>query len=648
MCGICGIVGPRRITEADIKPMADRLAHRGPDDAGIHLEEGIGFGHRRLSIIDLDGGHQPMANEDETVWITFNGEIYNYQELREQLLRRGHRFETDSDTETIVHLYEEKGEKCVESLRGMFAFAIWDSRAKRLLLARDHLGQKPLYYAIRDESIFFASEIKALLCCNEITAKVNCEALKEYLTLRVIAGTHSMFSGIVKLNPGHTLTFENGRATTRQYWDLSHLPKEHLNEEEAIEAIDEQLRETIRLHLVSDVEVGAFLSGGLDSSLIVALMNQSAVQPIKTFSVGIPYKGFSELPYANAVNDICRTEPFQQDMAPTVKPLLPKVIWHLDEPSDPLAACMFFISEMVRRQVKVVMGGDGGDELFAGYDRYFGNKYVGYYGLLPAAIRAHVLRRVIERIPDGFWYKSLSQRLRWVNEMSFLEGGSRYARSLSYFYFPPHRIKGLCGPVLEREVGDVDGEESVRYYFDRANADDLIDRMLYADYKVRLPNHSVMILDRATMAYGLEARSPFLDHRLTEFAARLPASLKLKGRSLRYIQGRLGLRYLPRRVIYRKKQGFSSALPYLLEGEFRVLFQRFLRRSHLVEAGYLNGATMQHFVDEHLDRKVDHGNRLWLLLNSELWYRMHIEGIGLDQFTAEFHEGGSVVGSAGS
>jgi asparagine synthase (glutamine-hydrolysing) len=625
VCGICGKVNPRGVTREEIQLMTNIMSHRGPDDEGIYVDSTAGLGQRRLSVIDLASGHQPMCNEDASLWITFNGEIYNYQELRDGL-KNCHRFATNSDTEVILHLYEEKREKCVEYLQGMFAFAIWDTKDKSLFLARDHLGQKPMFYVHQGDQLAFASEIKAMLAADPSLRRMNCEALHQYLTLRVIAAPRTMFAQVCKLPPGHILLFKKGHVQIRRYWHLHYDPKFVLSEQDLLDALEQKMLDTVRYHMVSDVPIGAFLSGGLDSSLVVAMMSKLSSQPVKTFSVGVPYQNYSELPFARVVAEQYQTQHFEETIYPSLVRVLPELVWHLDEPSDPLSACMLYISEMTRREVKVVLGGDGGDELFGGYDRYYGNRYVEYFALLPVGLRRHLVSRLLKLMPDGFWYKSLSHKLRWLNQLSFLEGGRRYSQSLAYFYFTSDFRDVLYGDELVRALNHFDPEEAVCGYFESKNANELVDKMLFADSMIRLPDHSVMILDRTTMAYGLEARCPFLDHKLAEFVAQIPSSLKVRGSTLRYIQVKLAERYLPRPLLERKKQGFSSALPYLLADEFRHLFKVFLSDSHLVRDGYLRVEPIRQLLAEHLGRKVDHGNRLWLLCNSEIWYRMLIEG----------------------
>jgi asparagine synthase (glutamine-hydrolysing) len=637
VCGICGIIDPRGVTRETIQAMTDTLSHRGPDDQGIYVDAMAGLGHRRLSIIDLDGGHQPMTNEDGSLWIIFNGEIYNYRKLRERL-EKSHHFASDSDTEVILHLYEEKREKCVEELRGMFAFAIWDAKERSLFLARDHLGQKPLFYAQQGEELAFASEIKALLVRDPSLRRMDCRSLHEYLTLRIIAPPRTMFAVIRKLPPAHTLLFKNGRVMIERYWHLRYEPKLQLTEGDLLNELEARMLETVRYHLVSDVPVGAFLSGGMDSSLVVGMMSKVSSQPVKTFSVGVPYEHYSELPYARMVAEQYQTQHFEESIYPSLVRVLPELVWHLDEPSDPLAACMYYIARMARREVKVVVGGDGGDELFGGYDRYYGNRYVDYYALLPRSVRRHVVPRLLRLMPDGFWYKSLTHKLRWLNQLSFAEGGRRHAKSLGYFYFTEDFRRRLYGDGLRVTLENFDPEAEICAYFESANAHDAVDKMLFADSMIRLPDHSVMILDRTTMAHGLEARAPFLDHKLAEFVAQMPASFKVRGRRLRYIQARLAARYLPAPLVRRGKQGFSSPLPYLLAGEFRHLFKTFLSDSRLVRDSYLREEPIKQLLAEHLQRKVDHGNRLWLLCNAEIWYCMAIQGWTKEQIQERLSE----------
>jgi asparagine synthase (glutamine-hydrolysing) len=616
--------------------MLQALQHRGPDDEGVYRADGVALGQRRLSIIDVAGGHQPLGNEDGTVWVVCNGEIYNYQLLRRELEEKGHRFATHSDTEILVHLYEDYGVRCVERLRGMFAFAIWDTRQRRLFAARDRLGQKPFYFVQRGAELLFASEIKALLAYDPTLAELDFEALDQYLSLRLIAPPRSMFRMIRKLPPAHMLTFDAAAELhIARYWDLHYEPKLKGSDDDLVDALEERLIDCLKLHMVSDVPVGAFMSGGMDSTLIVALlMRHVATEPLQTFSAGLPYGAYDEAPYARLVAERYGTQHHEQTITPSLVSTLPRLVWHLDEPSDPLAVCAYLIAEMARPHVKVVLGGDGGDELFGGYDRYYGHRYAPYYALLPQTLRQYAIGPLLDLVSEGGWYKSYRHRLKWLHQVSFMEGGARYARGLGYFYCDPALRQALYGPVMGKAAIAFDPEAAIREPFERAEASDMLDRMLYADSQVRLPDHPVMILDRMTMAHGLEARSPFMDHELAEFVARLPVRLKVRGRRLRYIQMRLAARYLPEPLLRRPKQGFSSALPYMLKNEYHILFRIFLRCSHLARDGIFLQPTINRLLDAHLTGQADHGNRLWLLLNSEVWYRMFLEGQSVEELTS--------------
>ena len=629
MCGIAGISGtlPSHAS-ALLRRMLDRLRHRGPDDAGEHADTECMLGHRRLSIIDLEGGHQPIANEDESCWLICNGEIYNYEALRRALIERGHRFRTSSDSEVILHLYEEKGTACLQDLRGMFGFALWDTRRRRLFAARDRLGQKPFYYHLDGGTLYFASEIKALLAALPELRVLDPEALDEYLTLRIVTPPRSMFRDIRKLPPAHYLLHEPGKPPRiERYWDLHYLPKLEGDDESLTDQLEEAIIEALRLHLVSDVPVGAFLSGGLDSSLVVAMTQAHvASEPLQTFTIGLPYGKYDESEAARLVAERYGTRHHEWKLVPSIADLLPTLVQALDEPSDPLSVCTWAIAEKASQHVKVVLGGDGGDELFGGYDRYYGNLYADHYRRIPDAIRRYAISPLLGLIPDGSWYKSKAHQLKWLHEMSFLESAERYARSLGYFYFGPAQKTLLYGDRLRTAVAPHDPERSIREGFQSAVADHDIDRMLHADSFARLPDHPVFIQDRMTMAHGLEARAPFMDHVLAEFAARLPVRMKVRGRRLRYIQHLLARRYLPEALLTRPKQGFSSALPYMLKEEYRLLHELFLNDMHLARDGWFEEAAVRRLLAEHESGHHDHGNRLWLLVNSEVWYRMYIEG----------------------
>ncbi len=635
MCGIVGRVGTGPVSEAELVRMCDAIRHRGPDDWGTFTEGGTGLGMRRLSIIDLAGGHQPLTNEDGSVVVILNGEIYNHESLHQELQGKGHVFRTRSDTEVLVHLYEDHGEGMLQRLRGMFAFAIWDRKRRRLLLARDHFGQKPVFYTEVDGRVTFASEIKALLADDPSLAELSPAALDQYLTLRFVQPPETFFSRIRSLPPAHFMMWEDGTVRIERYWDLSYGPKWTYGEEELLDRIDALLDETVRLHLTSDVPVGAFLSGGLDSTLVASYAAKALGSELRTFSMGIPYRDLNELPAANAVAARYGTRHFGEEVTPQIVSDLPRLVSALDEPADPLSVCLLHLAKMTAREVKVVLGGDGGDELFGGYDRYSADRWLDAYRQVPAVLRDLVASQVLGRMPDQFTFKSITHKLRWVDLMSRKTGGERYSESMQFFWFNEQQRAELYTPAFRSALGGKRADACVLDLFAGAPAEEAIDRMMYVDIMSRLPGQSLMILDRATMAYSLESRSPFLDPRFAEFMARVPASFKIRGRQLRYLERRLGERYLPPEVLRRKKQGFASPLMYILEGEVRSLAPRLLLRSELVRDGYLRGERIRELVEEHLTRRRDHGNRIWLLLTAEVWYRRYISGRSTADLEAE-------------
>jgi asparagine synthase (glutamine-hydrolysing) len=624
MCGIAGKFGPGPVGEMEIRRMCEAMAHRGPDDWGSFIEGGVGLGMRRLSIIDLAGGHQPIANEDGSVVVVFNGEIYNHESLRRDLIAKGHQFRTRADTEVLVHLYEDEGERFLPRLRGMFAFAIWDRRTRRLLLARDHFGQKPLFYTESAGRLVFASEVKALLADDPSLATLNPRALDQYLTLRFVQPPDTFFERVRSLPPAHFMIRDDTGMRIERYWDMSYGPKWSYSEADTLDRIDELVGESVRLHLTSDVPVGAFLSGGLDSALIVSYAARILGPELRTFSMGIPYRDLNELPAAAAVAARYGTRHFAQEVRPSIVADLPRLISALDEPADPLSICLLHLAQMTAREVKVVLGGDGGDELFGGYDRYAADRWLDAYRAVPEPVRNLMAGQVLRRLPDQFTFKSLTHKLRWVDLMARKTGGERYSESLQYFWFnEAHRLE-LYTPAFRAQLGGSRPDACVLELFGTDRAGDAADRMMYVDIMSRLPGQSLMILDRATMAYSLESRSPYLDPPLAEFMARVPVSLKIKGRRLRHMERRLGERYLPAELLQRKKQGFASPLMYILEDEVRALAPRLLLRSELARDGYLREERMRELVTEHLDRRRDHGNRIWLLLSAEVWYRRYI------------------------
>jgi asparagine synthase (glutamine-hydrolysing) len=606
--------------------MLETIAHRGPDDEGVYVNGRMGLGNRRLSIIDLGGGRQPMPNEDETIWVVHNGEIYNYRQLRRELEGQGHVFRTHSDTEVIIHLYEELGERCVDRLSGMFAFAIWDEVQHKLVLARDRIGQKPLFYAQDGADFLFASEVKAILAVMKGKREIDYDSMHHYLSLRFIPPPRTMLRQVKKLPPAHVLVYQAGKMAISRYWDLSFREKLDMSEGEMMLGLRDKLVQSVSSHLVSDVPVGAFLSGGMDSSMIVGIMARDLGASFETFAIGVKAQDYNELPYARMVADRYRTCHTESCVEADIVRSLPRMIWHLDEPSDPIAACQFYAAELAARHVKVVLGGDGGDELFAGFDRYLGVGQINYYLLIPALIRHKAIGPMVARMPDSFSYKSLTQKLRWVHQLSLLpDVGQRYAEATCFFRFNHQGKQALFGDGLWDQIGHLNSSDVIVRQFEDANADDPLDRMLYADIMTRLPEHSLMLTDRMTMAHGLEARSPYLDHELVGFMAGLPAHLKIRGRELKYALRKLAGDYLPQQIVEREKQGFMFPVAYWFRNELYTFIKRFLLDSYFVKEGLFRQEYVMRLVELHRDSRVDNHVRLWMLLNLELWHQIYIQ-----------------------
>ena len=628
MCGICGKYSPSGVKTGELNAMLDTIVHRGPDDSGCYVNANIGLGSRRLSIIDLETGNQPLSNEDGTIWVTYNGEIYNYQTLRLQLETKGHVFRTNSDTEIIVHLYEEVGEHCVEQLSGMFAFALWDERHQKLLLARDRIGQKPLFYSRDGADFLFGSEMKAILALHRQAPELDSFAMHDYLSLRFIPPPSTIFKHIQKLPPAHTLVFQNNEIRLHRYWNLSFREKLTISEPEIIETLREQLKRTVKSHLMSDVPVGAFLSGGLDSSLIVAILSGDLARKTKTFSIGVEESDFDELPFARMVAEQYGTQHKEERVSANLIQSMPDMIWHLDEPSDPIAACMFQAARLASRHVKVVLGGDGGDELFAGFDRYVGARYIDMYSLMPHSLRKGVMGPMLDRLPDSFTYKSLTQKLRWVHHLS-LQGtaAAQYAEATCFFRFTHDGKRALYADPLWEELGERNSTVAITDPFIHAEADELLDRMLYTDFMTRLPEHSLVLTDRMSMAHGLEARSPFLDHELVEFLAKVPTRIKVQNHQPKYLMRKLAANNLPAPILQREKQGFMLPIAYWFRTDLYPLVTQMLGQSYFVKAGWFKKGSVQRLLEEHRVNRYDHHVRLWMLLTLDLWHQLYIEGI---------------------
>lgn len=634
MCGLAGAIG--RDAAPIVQRMTAALVHRGPDDAGYFTAGPVALGFRRLSIVDLAGGAQPMQNESGDVTLVCNGEIYNSPALRRRLVAAGHRFRTRSDVEVILHLYEDHGVHCVRQLRGMFAFAIWDARSNQLLLGRDHMGQKPLFFAHEAGRFLFASEIQALLASGVVRGALDVNALWHYLSLRAMPDEYSLVSGVRKLPAATTLLREpDGTLTLERYWSPDFRTKLQFSEAEAEEALDECLRQTVQSHLLSDVPVGVFLSGGIDSTTVGAMMARSVDTPVPAFSIGVEDAGFDELPLAEKVARAEGMDFHGERVHADIAALLPLMVQHLGEPADPYAVGVYLVSRLAAQHVKVVLSGDGGDESFGGYDRYAGQRLVDFYCLLPAALRRSVMPRLIAAFPETFGYKSAAQRLSWLHAMSELQGGERYAQALGVLRFTAGQRAALFHPDAARSIADPDTVGKVLRHFDAPNVETMVDRMLHTDLMIRVPDHNLVMGDRMSMACSLEVRAPFVDPRVVEFAASLPPGMKVKGRRLKYLLRKVAARYLPAEIVSRPKQGFGFPVGRWMRGELRELVSSRLLSAKLVDAGIFRQDTVAALVHEHMDGRVDHSYRLWLLLGLEIWHELHVEGRSVDAVRAD-------------
>lgn len=624
MCGITGIVdaGPK---DAIVK-MTDLLQYRGPDGYGYYRDPRVAFGQRRLSIIDLEHGQQPISNETDTIQLICNGEIYNSPDLRRELIARGHMFKTKTDVEVILHLYEEYGRNCVRHLRGMFAFAIWDSPRQRLFLGRDHIGQKPLFYFHEGNRLVFASEVKAVLASGYVDIELDLEGLWHYMSLRFIPDQYTLFRNVRKLPAATTLTFEDGKTRLERYWNVDYLDKFHDDENVIVEELHTLLSNTLKMHLLSDVRVGTFLSGGIDSTTIAAMMATISDERVPSFSIGVQEQGFNELPFAHMVVEKHGLEAHERVVRADLVHLVPTMIHHLDEPADPYGVGVYLVSQLASESVKVVLSGDGADEIFAGYDRYAGQRLVDFYCLLPEWFRRHVMQAIINRLPESYAYKSLAQKAAWVQGMSLFTHGKRYAHSMSFLRFTGDAKEQLFTENVKSQITDNDSAEKILAHFDADNARELIDKMLYTDIMTRIPDQFMVISDRMSMAHSLEVRAPYLDYQVVEFAARIPGSLKLKKGKLKYILRRMGSRYLPEQLVRRKKQGFTFPLGVWMKTDLRDFLKRLFQQSRMIERGIFNAHYVHKLLQEHLDGKADHNYRLWLLLNMEFWHRLYLEG----------------------
>jgi asparagine synthase (glutamine-hydrolysing) len=630
MCGIAGklYVDDSRPVEADaLRRMADALRHRGPDDGGVWCEGAVGLAHRRLSVIDLTpAGRQPMANEDGTVRIVFNGEVYNFEALRPALEAAGHRFRSRTDTEVVLHLYEEHGVECLGLLRGMFAFAIWDGPRRQLFLARDRLGKKPLVYQADGETFRFASEAKAILQDPAVEARPDPAALARYLTYGYVPGRRSAFAGFRRVPPAHYLLWERGRTTLTRYWQLRRDGKRERPEAEWTEEIRARLQEAVRLRLASDVPLGAFLSGGIDSSAVVAMMAHGSVGAVRTFSIGFDEPEYDELQYARLVARHFGTEHHELVVKPDAAAILPRLAWHYDEPfGDSSAVATFCVAEMTRRHVTVALTGDGGDESFGGYERYAASALAHRLDRLPAGLRSLAASAGRALLPAAGRRTSPLVRGRRFLDALGEAPGQRYARWLCHF--SDEGVAEVCTTAFLDAAGEGHGPEDLLAAH-AAGGGDVVEAAMAADMQLYLPDDLLVKADIASMAHGLEVRSPFLDHELMEFAATIPSALKVRARHTKCILKRALHDLLPAPVLERPKKGFGVPIDHWLRGELRGLACETLLSSRAVGRGYFRPAVVRRLLDDHATGRANLRDPLWTLLMLELWHRAYIDADG--------------------
>jgi len=627
MCGIAGLVGRPGdpIDPGDLRQMCQTLIHRGPDDEGIYVKGHAGLGIRRLSIIDVAGGHQPIHNEDQTVWAVVNGEIYNFAALRKELEDRGHRFYTQTDVEVAVHLYEEMGSEFVQRLRGMFAIALYDEANSLLLLARDRLGKKPLHYALQDGRLIFASEIKAMLAAAPGLGVLRPEALLQYFHFGYIADPLTAFAAIEKLPPGHLLEFREGSTRLRRYWDLpAYGTAEVSSEEECLEQLEQQLTEAVRIRLASEVPLGVLLSGGVDSSVVVALMARVSSNPVKTFSIGFAEKEFNEANYARQVSERFATDHTELRVEPQIEAALDSLTRTLEEPfADSSVVPTYYVCQMARRHVTVALSGDGGDELYAGYDRYLVHLARGRFARVPVGLGEYFREHVYP------WLPSALRGQRFLFNLS-LPGPERYLDSVTHLPVRG-RERTIFSSELQQWANECNPAADVflECFADSARADKL-SQLLYVDTKTYLPGDILFKVDRVSMAHSLEIRCPLLDHKVVEWAARLPSSWKLRESQPKYILKKLAERLgVPANVLHRPKKGFAMPVGQWWRNGARRDMLDLLLEPRTLQRGYFNPTAVRQLISEHTRGRRDRSYDIWTLLMFELWHRNFLEATGI-------------------
>jgi asparagine synthase (glutamine-hydrolysing) len=626
MCGIVGKVMPPRggpVARELIERMCVALEHRGPDSRGLHVDEQVGLGIQRLRVIDLVTGDQPISNEDGSVVVVLNGEIYNFRELRDRLRAAGHTFATEGDTEVIVHLYEEEGVDCVRHLHGMFAFALWDQRRRRLLLARDRVGKKPLFYAFSRGGITFASEMRALLEDREVRTEIDPSAVDCYLAYGYVPAPMSIFGGVRKLEPAHTLVLDDGDVTIERYWSLDYSHKLEVNDpRELHEPIRDAIRRATRQRLISDVPLGAFLSGGIDSSAVVAAMAEASAGPVRTFSIGFDNDAFDELPHARRIAQLFGTDHNEFVVRPDAISIVPRLVRHYGEPfADSSAIPSFYLSELTRSQVTVALNGDGGDESFGGYTRFVANRLASKLDHIPGPLRRGVAARVPGRGSGEL--TSVQNKARRLIQGLALEPPARYARYVSWCD-DAMRARLYTDEFAERIAGSP-AADVITGPWSRASGRDVVDKMLEVEINTYLPGDLIPKIDIATMAHALEARSPLLDHQLMELAASIPPELKIRGRQKKWILREAMRGWLPDEILDRPKQGFSVPVGDWFRHDLRSLAHDVLLDPQSLARGYFRPDAIRSMLDRHLQGADQETKPLWALFMFELWHREFVD-----------------------
>jgi asparagine synthase (glutamine-hydrolysing) len=626
---MCGIVGKVRDDRGRVEPdvlnaMCGALEHRGPDSRGLHTSDGVGLGIQRLRIIDLETGDQPIYNEDGTIAVVLNGEIYNFQELRQRLVAKGHTFATHGDTEVIVHLYEEEGPGCVHSLHGMFAFALWDSRERQLLLARDRVGKKPLFYSHREGTLAFASELQALVQDPGIPREIDHQAIDCYLAYQYVPAPLSVYRAVRKLPPAHLLVYRGGRITTERYWSLDYGQKRAVDDLPALhDEIRDTIRRAVRRRMVADVPIGAFLSGGVDSSAVVAAMAEASSQPVKTFSIGFEHEAFNELPFARRIAERFGTDHQEFVVKADAIEILPRIVRHYGEPfADPSAIPSFYVAEMTRRYVTVALNGDGGDESFAGYHRYVSHLTPERFGWLPRPVRRGIAATGVH-LPALGGPRSTVNRARRLAGWIALDGADRYARQILHFDALERAM--LYTDEYRELIGDSLAPGIIHGLWDAATGNSIVDVMLEVDVETYLPGDLLVKMDIATMAHSLEARSPLLDPEVMELGASLPAELKLRGNEKKVVLRDALRDWLPDDLLDRKKMGFGVPLPNWFRNELREYVRDVLLDPGTIDRGYFREDYVRGLITTHVEGKQDASSRLWALLMLELWHRAFVD-----------------------